>query len=131
MGPGGALWFCRPALWHQQSSAMACGANENTTIEFTSDVFIEGRPIKAGKYGFFIGMGPEKATLVFSTFNTAWGSFYYDSLYDALRVEVPVRKLNETVDRLKYEFGDQTDSSAVLSLQWEKVENSLPYFGRS
>src|SRR4029078_1477227 len=28
------------------------GANENTTIEFTSDVAIEDKPLPAGKYGF-------------------------------------------------------------------------------
>jgi hypothetical protein len=98
------------------------GANENTTIEFSSDVSIEGKPLAPGKYGFFIAMGAEKATLVFSKFNTAWGSFYYDSTYDALRVDVPVQKLNENVERLKYEFSDQTENSAVLSLQWEKVK---------
>jgi hypothetical protein len=98
------------------------GANENTTIEFSSDVFVEKKPLPAGKYGFFIAMGPEKATLVFSKFNTAWGSFYYDSSYDALRVEVPVHKTNESVERLKYEFGEITDSSAVLSMQWEHVK---------
>ena len=98
------------------------GANENTTIEFSTDVAVEGKPIVAGKYGFFIAMGPETATLVFSKYNTAWGSFYYDPKDDALRVDVPVKKLNESVEWLKYEFGDQTDTSAVVSLQWEKVK---------
>ncbi len=98
------------------------GANENTTIEFSSGVMIEGNPLQAGKYGFFIAMGEEKATLVFSKFNTAWGSFYYDPKDDALRVEVPVQKLNESVERLTYAFSDQTPNSAVLSLQWEKVK---------
>ena len=98
------------------------GANENTTIEFSTDVTVEGKPLPAGKYGFFIAMGPERATLVFSKYNTAWGSFYYDPKDDALRVDVPVQKLNESVEWLKYEFGDQTDTSAVVSLQWEKVK---------
>jgi hypothetical protein len=98
------------------------GANENTTIEFSTEVSVEGKPLPAGKYGFFIAMGPEKAILVFSKYNTAWGSFYYDAKDDALRVEVPVQKLNESVERLKYEFGDQTENSAVVSLQWEKVK---------
>ncbi len=98
------------------------GANENTTIEFSTEVQVEGKLLQAGKYGFFIAMGAEKATLVFSKFNSAWGSFYYDSTNDALRVEVPVQKLNESVERLKYEFNDQTENSAVLSLQWEKVK---------
>lgn len=98
------------------------GANENTTIEFSTDVFIEGKPLSAGKYGFFVAMGAERATLVFSKFNTAWGSFYYDPKDDALRVEVPVLKLGESVEWLKYEFGDQTEDSAVISLQWERVK---------
>jgi hypothetical protein len=98
------------------------GANENTTIELSTDVLIEGKPLPAGKYGFFIAMGPEKATLVFSKFNTAWGSFYYDPKDDALRVDVPVQKQDHSVEWLKYEFGDQTDTSAVVSMQWEKIK---------
>lgn len=98
------------------------GANENTTIEFSTDVFIEDQPLEKGKYGFFIAMGPEKATLVFSKFNTAWGSFYYKEKDDALRVEVPVEKLDESVEWLKYEFNEQTENSAEVSLQWEKVK---------
>jgi tetratricopeptide (TPR) repeat protein len=98
------------------------GANENTTIEFSTEVNIEGKPLPAGKYGFFIAMGPEKATLIFSKYNTAWGSFYYDPKDDALRVDVPVLKLNESVERLKYEFSDEADESAVVSLQWEKIK---------
>ena len=98
------------------------GANENTTIEFSTDVTIDGKPLAAGKYGFFIGMGQEKATLVFSKDNNAWGSFYYNAAGDVLRVEVPVIKTTESVERLTYEFLAETDSSAVLQLQWEKVK---------
>jgi tetratricopeptide (TPR) repeat protein len=98
------------------------GANENTTIEFSTDVTIEGKPLAAGKYGFFIAMGPEKATLVFSKDDNAWGSFYYNSGSDVLRVEVPVIKTADNVEWLKYDFGAETDSSAVASLQWEKIK---------
>ncbi len=97
------------------------GANENTTIEFSTDVSIEGKPLEAGKYGFFIAMGPEKATIVFSRFSTAWGSFYYDPKDDALRAEVPVQRMNDSVDWLKYEFEEQTDSTATVALKWEKL----------
>lgn len=98
------------------------GADENTTMEFSTDVTIEDKALPAGKYGFFIAMGQDKATLIFSKVSTAWGSFYYDSKDDALRVDVPVLKLNESVERLKYEFSDQTENSAVISMQWEKVK---------
>jgi len=98
------------------------GANENTTIEFSTAVSIEGKTLAAGKYGFFIAMGPEKATLVFSKDNNSWGSFYYNPAGDVLRVDVPVIKTAESVERLKYEFSAETDSSAVALLQWEKVK---------
>jgi len=98
------------------------GANENTTFTFSTDVLIEGEPLKAGKYGFFIAMGPEKATIIFSNVSTAWGSFYYDSKDDALRAEVPVVKLTESIERLIYVFSDETDDAAVVSLQWEKMK---------
>src|SRR3954468_9217769 len=42
------------------------GANENTTIEFSTDVKIEGHVLAAGKYGFFIAYGPNVCTLIFS-----------------------------------------------------------------
>lgn len=98
------------------------GANENTTIEFSTNVSIEGKSLAAGKYGFFIAMGQEKATLVFSKDNNAWGSFYYNPANDVLRVEAPVTKTAESAERLKYEFAGETDSSAVALLQWEKVK---------
>ncbi len=98
------------------------GANENTTFEFSTDVTIEGKPLEAGKYGFFIAMGADKATLIFSTYNTAWGSFYYDLKDDALRVDVAVLKTNESKERLTYEFSEQTENSAVISMCWERVK---------
>jgi hypothetical protein len=98
------------------------GANENTTFTFSTDVSIEGQPLKAGKYGFFIAMGPEKATIIFSNVSTAWGSFYYDSKDDALRVDVPVAKLDDSIERLIYVFSDETDDAAIVSLQWEKMK---------
>src|SRR5437762_8646218 len=51
------------------------GANENTTIEFSTDVVIEGNPLPAGKYGFFIAVGKEESILIFSKTSTSWGSF--------------------------------------------------------
>src|SRR5688500_9800062 len=42
------------------------GANENTTIEFTRDVAINGQAIPAGKYGFHMIPGKVEWTLIFS-----------------------------------------------------------------
>ncbi|MGN6641088.1 MAG: DUF2911 domain-containing protein [Mucilaginibacter sp.] len=97
------------------------GANENTTIEFSTDVKIEGQPLPAGKYGFFIAYDPNECTLIFSKNSTSWGSFFYKPDEDVLRVKVKPVPADKSVEWLKYEFTDETPSSAVVALQWEKL----------
>jgi len=101
------------------------GANENTTFTFSTDVKIEGQSLPAGKYGFFIAYGPDECTLIFSKNSTSWGSYYYDQREDALRVSVKPQPLDKSVEWLKYEFMNETENSAVISLQWEK--KSIPF----
>jgi len=103
-----------PAPWR-------AGANENTTIEFTTEVKVDGHSLPAGKYGFFVAYNPNECILIFSKNSTSWGNFFYDSTEDALRVTVKPVKTDRTVEWLKYEFVDQTPSSATIQLQWEKL----------
>jgi tetratricopeptide (TPR) repeat protein len=101
------------------------GANENTTIEFSTDVAIEGQPLPAGKYGFFIAYGPTESTIIFSRNSTSWGSFYYDPKEDALRVKIKPIAMDKEVEWLRFEFMDQKENSATLALEWEKL--SFPF----
>lgn len=96
------------------------GANENTTLSFNYPVKIEGKDLAAGTYGFFIALGENESTLIFSKISNSWGSFYYDEKEDALRVTVKNQTLDKSVEWLKYEFEDQTDNSAVIAMSWEK-----------
>jgi tetratricopeptide (TPR) repeat protein len=96
------------------------GANENTIIEFSTDVKIEGQPLAAGKYGFFIAYDANEPTLIFSKNSTSWGSFFYNDQEDALRVKVKAMPLDKSVEWLKYEFLDQKENSATIALEWEK-----------
>src|SRR6201989_2133999 len=77
------------------------GANENTTIEFSTDVKIEGQPLAAGKYGFFIAYDSSESTLIFSKNSTSWGSFFYNEQEDALRVKVKPVATNKSIEWLK------------------------------
>lgn len=97
------------------------GANENTTISFSTDVKIEGKPLAAGKYGLFMAMYPDSAVVIFSRNSTSWGSFFYDPAEDALQVTVRPVKTDILTERLKYEFSDQVENAAVVSLVWEKL----------
>ncbi|HEX7846105.1 MAG TPA: DUF2911 domain-containing protein [Chitinophagaceae bacterium] len=104
-----------------KASPWRAGANENTTIEFSTDVKIEGQSLPAGKYGFFIAYDPAECILIFSKNNSSWGSYFYRDSEDALRVKVKPVATDKTVERLKYEFIDETEDGATIALCWEKL----------
>ncbi|MCO6509191.1 MAG: DUF2911 domain-containing protein [Aridibacter famidurans] len=98
------------------------GANENTTIEFTDDVVIEGKPLPAGKYGLHMAVWEDgRVTLIFSKNHTSWGSFFYEEKDDALRVDVRSREIAHT-EVLTYDFVEMGNNYAVLALAWEKKQ---------
>jgi tetratricopeptide (TPR) repeat protein len=97
------------------------GANENTTITFSSPVTVNGKPLAAGTYG--LHMIPSKGgdwTIAFSKVSWAWGSFTYDEKEDALRVTAKPQPA-EFQERLSYSFDDPTGRSVDVALRWEKV----------
>ncbi|HJT82108.1 MAG TPA: DUF2911 domain-containing protein [Chthoniobacterales bacterium] len=96
------------------------GANENTTIEFSTPVSVEGKPLPAGKYGLHMIPNPDKWTIIFSKMAEAWGSYTYNQSEDALRVEVKPRE-NEMEEALEYEFEDLKPDSTTVTMKWEKI----------
>jgi len=97
------------------------GANENTTVTFSSDVKVGGKPLKAGTYGLHMIPTQKEWTIAFSNMSTAWGSFTYDQKEDALRVSATPKTEATSEERLSYDFDDVTDTKATLVLRWEKL----------
>src|SRR5213593_4036833 len=79
------------------------GANENTTIEFSDPVSVEGKPLDKGTYGLHMIPNQDSWTVIFSKTNTGWGSFSYDQKDDALRVNVKPRPLAEQEEALEFD----------------------------
>ncbi|THU40684.1 DUF2911 domain-containing protein [Niastella caeni] len=128
-GREGKIWgalvpkgFTDQGFGTSKAAPWRAGANENTTIEFSTPVSIEGQTLPAGKYGFFIAYDPDESTVIFSKNNTSWGSFYYEPKEDALRVKVKPQPIDKSVEWLTFAFTDQTDTSATLALLWEKLK---------
>jgi hypothetical protein len=96
------------------------GANENTTIEFSDAVSVEGQPLAKGTYGLHAIPTADTWTVIFSKMATAWGSYTYNQAEDALRVTVKPRP-NEMEEALEYEFEDLKPDSATVTLKWEKL----------
>jgi len=96
------------------------GANENTTIEFTDPVSIEGKPLDKGTYGLHMIPGENAWTVIFSKQTQAWGSFTYKASEDALRVSVKPQA-SDFHEALTFDFDQPTEDSAVAALRWDKV----------
>jgi len=101
------------------------GANSATKITFAKDVTIDGKPIAAGTYAFFVLPTPTRWTLILSKNANQFGAFTYKKEDDVLRVDVrpqpaPMR------ERLAYQFSSFNDAGGSLDLEWEKVRVSLP-----
>lgn len=131
-GREGKIWgqlvpagFTDQGFGNTKAAPWRAGSNENTTIEFSTDVKIEGQSLPAGKYGFFIAYDPAASILIFSKNNSSWGSYYYDPKEDALRVTIKPQATAAATEWLKYEFTDQAENSAVISLLWEKQKFSF------
>ncbi|HLK05087.1 MAG TPA: DUF2911 domain-containing protein [Candidatus Acidoferrum sp.] len=114
---GRKLWGAAPVPYDKVWRA---GANQNTTITFSEDVSIEGKPLAAGTYGLHMIPTADQWTIIFSKNSTSWGSFSYDDKEDALRVQVKPREA-EFRESLAYTFDDVKPDSALATMRWEKL----------
>ena len=127
-GREGKIWgtsvapygFTNLGFGSSKAAPWRAGANENTTISFLTDVQVEGKNLPAGTYALFVALDALQSIVIFSKNSTSWGSFYYDPSEDALRVTVQNQTNDKSVERLKYEFTDQTDNAATVNLMWER-----------
>jgi len=93
------------------------GANDATTFETDKDIKVEGKTLPAGKYSFFLI--PKESgtwTAIFNKEPKQWGAYKYEAAKDQLRVDVKVKALKETQERLVYKVDKKG-----FALEWDKV----------
>ncbi len=100
-------------VWHP-------GADSATTITFSKDVLIEGRPLKAGRYTLWTIPQPDTWTVIFSSAVDVFHTPYPGADKDVLRVEVKPER-GEHMEVLAYYFPVVAPDSAVLRLHWGEV----------
>ena len=100
-----------------------CGADSATTITFDKDVNFGGSPVKAGTYTLFVIPNEQNWTVILNSQLGQWGAFDYDQFKnkDVLHVDVPVKKLDHTIEQLTFEL----PINAVI-IEWDNVQVSVP-----
>jgi hypothetical protein len=122
------LHYSRPgvkgrAIWGKlvpYDQVWRTGANENTTISFSTPVKIDGKELPAGTYGLQTLPAAGSWTVILSKDADRWGAFSYDPAHDALRFAArPVAA--DFQEWMSFELSDLSDGGATLALRWEKL----------
>ena len=110
------------------------GANEATTITFSTDVNFGGEAVPAGTYTLYTIPG-ENWTFILSNQLTrgngddrpAWGSYSYDESNDQVRVAAAVTTTEAPeMERFAIYFDTLTDTKAHLNLHWGTTLTAIP-----
>lgn len=101
-----------------QGKVWRAGANDATVFEISKDVTINGKPLPAGKYGFFAINNGTDWTLIFNKTWKQWGAFSYKEADDALRVNIAPSTTASSMERLTYTIS----TTGKVSLNWGTVQ---------
>ena len=124
--------YCRPGVKERTiwgglvpyDKVWRTGANEATTIEFTTDVTIAGKKVPGGIYSLFTIPAKDEWTVILNKTDKQWGAFNYDMKQDFMRFKVKPSKA-DFVERMLFTFKDVTDNSTTLTLSWAGLSVSF------
>jgi hypothetical protein len=99
------------------------GANAATTIQFDTEVTLNGNQVEPGKYALFTIPDKKRWTIILSKNTELWGAVGYDETTDEyLRFTVPAEKNKKSIETMEINFSELTDSGATLAIQWAKTK---------
>ncbi len=100
------------------------GANEATELDFYTDVTIQGKKIKAGRYILYAIPEKDKWTIVLNSNIDSWG-LHPDAAKDIARFIAPAIKTSNSIEYFTIIF-QQTPAGVDLLMAWDNVEVNLP-----
>jgi hypothetical protein len=127
-----SIAYCRPGvkgrvIWGglvPYDQVWRTGANEATTITFSTDVTVDGKPLPAGTYGLFTIPGKDEWTVIFNKGAKLWGAYEYKQEDDVLRINVKPQQAPFT-ERMTFAFPNTTTETTEVALTWERLTVSF------
>ena len=96
------------------------GANEATTISFSTDVTVMDQKLPKGTYSLHTIPGQNDWTIIFNSVADQWGSYSYDPAKDVVKVRTKPAPAEHT-EWLTFDVPEMTTDTAMIRLRWEKV----------
>ena len=98
------------------------GANKNTTIDFSTDVTIDGQELKAGSYAVFATPGESSWDIVFYSDTNNWGTPQnWDDSKVAAKSTTEVYSIPDNIETFTITIDDLKNDGATLGIMWEKT----------
>jgi tetratricopeptide (TPR) repeat protein len=102
------------------------GANQATTVNFTEDVTIGGKLVKAGKYGLITIPEKKNWTVIITKQLDVTSPAAYKQDMDVARVDVRTIDLDESKETFTMQFANIKPSSVELQIMWDKTAVAIP-----
>ncbi|AWX45898.1 hypothetical protein HME9304_02929 [Flagellimonas maritima] len=104
------------------------GANAYTTIEFSTDVTIDGKELKAGKYSIFTKPTASNWEVFFYTDTQGGGTPRdWDESKVAAKTTVQTYPIPMDIETFTISIDDLTNNGANLGMMWEKTYVGIPF----
>ena len=104
------------------------GANENTTISFSDNVIIDGKPLKKGKYSVYTIPKIESWDIIFYKTTDNWGNpEEWKEENIALKATVKPETLNKSVETFTIGISGLDNNFAFLEISWENSYAALKF----
>ena len=106
------------------------GANEATTFTTYSDIYVDGSLLNEGTYTLWTIPMENSWKVIFNSKMYPWGinlekKAYREEEFDVLVVEVPTRKLKESLEQFSIYF-EKANELVLFNLAWDKTKVTLP-----
>lgn len=102
------------------------GANEATRITFGQEVLFGGQKVKKGTYALYVVPQEKEWKIILNRGVNNWGAYTYDAKEDVASTTVPVKMMNEKMERFTINFEDITDEKLNLVFEWDKTRADVP-----
>lgn len=102
------------------------GANETTEVTFFDGATINGKKLRAGKYGMFAKVNEGEWEIVFHTNLPSWGVANHDEESNVATIKVPVQNIEKAVEALTILFDKKSDTEVHMIIAWDKTQVAVP-----
>lgn len=96
------------------------GANEATTISFSTPVQVDGHDVPAGTYGLFAIPAQDKWTLILNKQPKQWGAYFYKAEEDLLRFDVKPQT-GPATEWMVFTLTPAAPDTAMVEMAWDTL----------